>query len=145
MSAQFKDGLAARLGMEGVIDNGAGGKSVLAYRATMDMCHSGGIVQGGFITGWIDAAMAHAVLGASGYTLSPLSLEIKISFLRSAGPGLYHAEAWIERQGKSTVFLEGRLLNEAGEVVAKGSSTAKLVKVSADNRKVEAAIAGAGT
>ncbi len=138
-----KDGLAARLGLEGVLENGAAGKSVLLYRAVMDMCHSGGIVQGGFITGWIDAAMAHAVMGATNYAQSPLSLEIKISFLRSAGPGLYRAEAWVERMGRSTAFLEGRLVNEKGETVAKGSSTAKLVSMSAETRKEEAGFASA--
>ena len=116
--------------MERLIETSKEGRAVLECRATPDICHSGGTaLQGGFITGWIDAAMAYATMAASEFTASPLSLEIKISFLRGAGPGLYRAEAWIERMGKSTVFLEGRLLNEAGDVVAKGSSTAKLVKM----------------
>jgi acyl-coenzyme A thioesterase PaaI-like protein len=67
------------------------------------------------------------VIAKSGRQLSPLSLEIKISFLQSARPGLVIAEAWIERMGKTTAFLEGRLLNEQGEVLAKGTSTARLV------------------
>ena len=47
------------------------------------------------------------------------------------------AEAWIERAGKSTGFAEGRLLNAASEVLAKGTSTIRLiprVKVEADAR-----------
>ena len=121
-------GVAKLLGLEDVVDNGAqSGRAVLHFRATMEMCHSGGIVQGGFVTGWIDAAMAHVVIAKSGRQLSPLSLEIKISFLQSARPGLVIAEAWIERMGKTTAFLEGRLLNEQGEVLAKGTSTARLV------------------
>ena len=119
-------GVAALLGMERVVDDGASGKAVIHYRATMAMCHSGGVVQGGFVTGWIDAAMAHAVIAATNRTKNPLSLEIKVSFLKSAAPGLVIAEAWIEKMGRSTCFLEGRLLNEAGEVLAKASSTAKL-------------------
>ncbi|MBV9044440.1 MAG: PaaI family thioesterase, partial [Alphaproteobacteria bacterium] len=97
--------------------------------ARPDHCHSGGIVQGGFVTGWIDAAMAHVVIAKSGRTLSPLSLEIKISFLQSAKPGRVIAEGWIERMGKTTAFLEGRLLNEQGDVLAKGTSTARLVPI----------------
>ena len=121
-------GLSATLGLENVVDDGAtSGRAVVHYRARADHCHSGGIVQGGFITGWIDAAMAHVVIAKSGRQLSPLSLEIKISFLQSAKPGRVIAEAWIERMGKTTAFLEGRLLNEAGEVLAKGTSTARLV------------------
>jgi uncharacterized protein (TIGR00369 family) len=99
----------------------------MRFRATMDMCHSGGIVQGGFITGWIDSAMAHVVMASSNWEVSPLSLEIKISFLASGRPGVMIAEAWVEKRGKSLAFLEGTLRNEAGELIAKGSSTAKLV------------------
>ena len=120
--------LSDTMGMEKVIDHGeTSGRAVIHYRVRADHCHSGGIVQGGFITGWIDQAMAHVVMARSNYEISPLSLEIKISFLAPATPGLVIAEAWIERQGKSTAFLEGRLLNERGEVLAKGSSTARLV------------------
>src|ERR1700733_6582090 len=54
--------LGKSLGIEAVADSGEGGKAVLHCRATMAMCHSGGIVQGGFVTGWIDAAMAHVVI-----------------------------------------------------------------------------------
>ena len=31
------------------------------YSAKKNMCHSGNIVQGGFITGWLDAVMALAL------------------------------------------------------------------------------------
>lgn len=119
--------LNAILGLERVFESGESGRAILHYRARPDMCHSGGIVQGGFITGWIDQAMAHVVRARTAHQFLPLSLEIKISFLEAARPGMIVAEAWIERLGKSTAFLEGRLLNEAGEVLAKGSSTVRLV------------------
>ncbi|MEJ0043098.1 MAG: PaaI family thioesterase [Rhizomicrobium sp.] len=119
--------LSATLGLEKVVDHGQSGRAVIHYRARPDHCHSGGIVQGGFVTGWIDAAMAHLVMAQTDFRFSPLSLEIKVSFLQSAGPGLVVAEAWIERLGKSTAFLEGRLSNDKGEVLAKASSTVRLV------------------
>ena len=123
-------GVAKLLGLERVVDNGAqSGRATLHFRATMDMCHSGGIVQGGFVTGWLDMAMANVVLSKTNYEQNLLSLEIKVSLLVSAGPGLIIAEAWIERMGRSTGFLEARLLNEAGTVLAKASSTVKLVSM----------------
>ena len=119
--------LSASLGLEKVVDHGESGRAIIHYRARMEMCHSGGIVQGGFVTGWIDAAMAHVVMARTNFEFSPLSLEIKVSFLQSAGPGLIIAEAWIERMGRKTAFLEGLIKNEQGEVLAKGSSTVRLV------------------
>ncbi|OXE35837.1 MAG: thioesterase [Phenylobacterium zucineum] len=102
------------------------GRAVIEYLAGMPMCHSGGVVQGGFICGWIDAAMAHAAMVGHGDT-TPMSLELKVSFFAPAHPGLVIAEGWIERRGKSTCFAEGRLLNLAGNVLAKGSSTIRLI------------------
>ena len=119
--------LGDTLGMEKVVDRGEGGRAVIHYRARMDMCHSGGIVQGGFVTGWIDAAMAHVVMAQSEDAANPLSLEIKVSFLRPATPGLIIAEAWIERRGKSIAFLEGQISNEKGDVLAKATSTMRLI------------------
>lgn len=121
--------LPESLGFVRQVETGDPSRAVLHYRATMAMCHSGGIVQGGFVTGWIDAAMAHAVLSATNFAKTPLSLEIKVSFLKAAGPGLVIAEGWVEKMGRATAFLEGRLLDEAGEVLAKGSSTARLVEL----------------
>jgi acyl-CoA thioesterase len=101
----------------------------MEYDARQTFCHSGGVVQGGFITGWIDAAMAHSVVLATDHELSPLSLEIKVTFLKSVSPGRVFAEGWVEKRGRSICFLEGQLVNTAGEILAKGTSTAKLVAI----------------
>ena len=37
------------------------------------------------------------------------------------------AEGWIERQGKSTCFAEAQLKDQAGNVIAKATSTMRLV------------------
>ncbi|HZZ35818.1 MAG TPA: PaaI family thioesterase [Caulobacteraceae bacterium] len=103
------------------------GRAVIEFLAGPHMCHSGGVVQGGFVCGWIDAAMAQAAMARAGDHIAPLSLELKVSFLAPARPGLVTAEAWVERMGRTNGFLEGRLLNAAGDVVAKASSTVRLV------------------
>jgi len=117
--------LQRSLGQQRVITHEAG-QAAIEYLAGMHMCHSGGVVQGGFICGWIDAAMAHAAMTEGG-DMTPMSLELKVSFFAPARPGLVVAEGWIERRGKSTCFAEGRLLNAAGEVLAKGTSTIRLI------------------
>jgi acyl-CoA thioesterase len=122
--------LSKTLGFRRIVElDEAAGRAVIEYNVGMHMCHSGGIAQGGFVTGWIDQAMAFAAIAAMGKELTPMSLEIKISFFKPATPGLVIAEGWIERRGRSTLFLEGRLLDPAGDVLAKGSSTARLVKL----------------
>ena len=102
------------------------GRAVIEYEVGPQMCHSGGVAQGGFVCGWIDAAMAHASLNLAP-EMTPMSLELKVSYFAPARPGRVIAEGWIERRGRATCFAEGRLLDLAGNVLAKGSSTIRLI------------------
>lgn len=137
--------LMETLGLQRVVSIG-GGRATLEFLAGMHMCHSGGVVQGGFVSGWIDAAMAHAVTGLyadrGDHDVSPVSLELKISFFAPARPGPVTAEAWLELNGRSTCFAEGRLLDATGQVLAKGSSTIRLLsraRIEAASQAVAAA------
>ena len=78
--------------------------------------------------------MAHAATSLKGREVMPATLEMKVSFFAPARPGLVIAEGWIERAGKSTCFAEGLLKDGAGNVLAKASSTLRLVSMA----KVEA-------
>ncbi len=114
------------LGLVRRIEMDPSGRAAIEYEAGLHMCHSGGVVQGGFVTGWIDAAMAHAAIAMAGPDVVPMSLELKVSFFAPARPGRVIAEAWVERRGRKTCFFEGRLLDTAGTVLAKASSTIQL-------------------
>ena len=129
------DDLNKTLGLVRRVEMDPAGRAVLEYEAGLHMCHSGGVVQGGFVTGWIDAAMAHAAIAMVGNDFVPMSLELKVSFFAPARPGRVIAEAWVERRGRRTCFFEGRLLDAAGVVLAKASSTLQL----APRDRVEAA------
>lgn len=109
-------------------------RAVLEYLAKSEQCHSGGVVQGGFVTGWIDAAMAHAAIAICGDDLVPMTLELKVSFFAPARPGTIFAEGWAIKHGRRTAFYEGALKDAAGTLLAKATSTMTLV----DRAKVEA-------
>lgn len=132
--------LSKTLGLVRVVTMDPAGRATLEYEAGTHMCHSGGVVQGGFVTGWIDAAMAHAAIAMGGPDIVPMSLELKVSFFAPARPGLVVAEGWVERRGRSTCFFEGHLLDGTGKVLAKASSTLML----AARARVEQASKAAG-
>jgi len=117
--------LQTSLGQVRVIADEAG-RSVIEYDCGLHMCHSGGVAQGGFVCGWIDAAMAHASISLMP-EMTPMSLELKVSYFAPARPGRVIAEGWIERRGRATCFAEGRLLDADGKVLAKASSTIRLI------------------
>ncbi|MEQ1540920.1 MAG: PaaI family thioesterase [Novosphingobium sp.] len=129
------DALYRTMGLVRIVELGAEGRAVIEYEAGPHMCHSGGVVQGGFVTGWIDAAMAHAAIAMNGEGVTPMTLELKISFFAPVRPGRVFAEGWVERAGRKTCFYEGCLKDAEGRVLAKGSSTIML----ADRARVEAA------
>lgn len=132
--------LSETLGLHRVVELDPAGRAVIEYTAGLHMCHSGGVVQGGFVTGWIDAAMAHAAIAMAGAGIVPMTLEIKVSFFAPARPGVVIATAWIERRGRKTCFFEGTLSEAGGKVLAKASSTVML----ADQARVVSAAAAAG-
>ena len=81
----------------------------------------------GFVTGWIDNAMATAsMIGADGRVA--MSLDVKVSFFRAANPGRLIAEGWVEHGGGRTVFAEGLLRTPEGVKIAKATSTIALLK-----------------
>ena len=104
------------------------GEATVIYVAKKNMCHSGNIVQGGFITGWLDAVMALACMCKVGPDVLVLSLEIKTSFLRSVHPGEVKVYGQVTKAGKSIAFLEGFLTDNENNILAKANQTVKLVK-----------------
>ena len=125
MSDSLAPTLQATLGQVRIIES-EGGRSVIEYEVGPQMCHSGGVAQGGFVCAWIDSAMAHASISAAP-EITPMSLELKVSYFAPVRPGRVIAEGWIERRGRATCFAEGRLLDTAGTVLAKASSTIRLI------------------
>ena len=123
------------MGFTRIVDIDPAGRAVLEFQAGAHMCHSGGVVQGGFVTGWMDAAMAHAAIAMGGPDVVPMTREIKVSFFAPTRPGKVLAEAWVERRGRSTCFFEADLKDGDGRVLAKSSSTLML----ADRTRVEGA------
>ncbi|GAA4643899.1 hypothetical protein GCM10023115_18590 [Pontixanthobacter gangjinensis] len=134
------DPLYESMGLIRIIELDPSGRAVLEYEARANQCHSGGVVQGGFVTGWIDAAMAHAAIALNGPDVVPMSLELKVSFFAPARPGIVIAEGWVQNNGRRTAFFEGQLKDSAGTILAKGTSTVML----ADRGRIEAASKAAG-
>lgn len=117
--------LMTGLGLAGDVELDPAGRAVMRFQVQPHHCHA--VAQGGYVTAWIDSSMARAVHAATNGEFGCNTLEIKVAFYQPARVGqLLTAEGWVERLGRSTVFLEGELRDESGTVLAKGSSTARL-------------------
>jgi len=92
-------------------------------------CHSNGrICQGGFLTGMVDSAMAHAAIAKGKLALAVPTLELKISFFEAMGPGTVFAEGRVMRWGGTVGFLDGDLKDDQGRLIAHATSTIKIIR-----------------
>ena len=99
------------------------------FDVSTDFCHSVNVVQGGFITAMLDAAMSHAVFAVLGEGIVNVSsLEIKTSYLEPTYAGKQHAVGHIVKAAYKTAFLEAQLYNADGLLTATASSVAKIVR-----------------
>lgn len=120
--------LLRAIGFERLLRSSPEGVARVRFQPRPEHAHTEGtIVQGGFITAWLDNAMAFAVFAReAGVGLA--SLDLKVSFLERVGVAPVEAEAQVVRWGGSVVFLEATLFNEAGQALARASSTGKLLR-----------------
>ena len=103
----------------------------LQFECLPRFCHSNGrVAQGGFVTAWLDAAMAHAVLFCNNRQLNVASLDINVRFMRAVGPGTVVARGRIVRQGRRVAFMEAQLYDSSGDCVATATSSGMLVPMS---------------
>ena len=102
------------------------------FRPTADHCHSVDVVQGGFITVMLDAAMSHAVfahLGPEGVVaLSSLEVTTRYHAVTRGGNAPIYAKGWIRQATYKTAFMESELLDEDGKLLATAQSVARIVR-----------------
>jgi uncharacterized protein (TIGR00369 family) len=103
------------------------GVAEMHFTADASLCHSGNIVQGGFLAGMLDATMAHAVFATLKSLVIVATLEIKVSYLDIARAGPIVARGWVRRMGKTISFLEAELYTNDGTLLSKASSTARII------------------
>ena len=84
----------------------------------------GGIVHGGVICSLLDTAMARSwLMAATAGVLSAATLEMKVNFLGSARSGRLIARGRVVNQTRRTIYVEGRVEDHDGKLIARGSAT----------------------
>lgn len=96
----------------------------VAYLVSDQLANKFGAMHGGMTAAMMDDAMSLAAgVTAQWGEITP-TLEMKVSYLAQARPGVrLVAEARTVKRGKTVIFLECTLADDAGKVIATGSST----------------------
>jgi uncharacterized protein (TIGR00369 family) len=105
----------------------AAGAIEIGFEGKPAFCNPAGYVQGGFLAAMLDDTMGPAVLVRSNGSLFTPTIELKVSFISPASPGLLIGRGRIVHMGRSIAFLEGSLCASGGELIATATASARLV------------------
>jgi uncharacterized protein (TIGR00369 family) len=107
------------------------GEAEISCLVRAEQCNSFGHAHGGLLMTLLDIVMLHAVRSpAAGETVPQprcATVEMKTSFFRPAS-GLLRGHGRTLMRTGSLAFCEGSVVDESGEVAARGSATFKLMR-----------------
>lgn len=114
------------LGMR-CVDKSVPGRTVWTMRADERFANPAGILQGGFLGAMADSAMGSATITytrAAGRRVLSSNVEMKTTFVAPARVGsVLECRAWVVTGGRRVAFAEAEIVDDAGRLVAKASST----------------------
>lgn len=99
--------------------------ATIRFTVKREMTTWRGGVQGGLVAGYLDDVMGYAYVAMTGGEQAPLNLEISMQLLGLLPEGAtIIGKGRVVRGGRRVIFLEGELLSEEGQVLARATSTA---------------------
>src|SRR5262245_4087754 len=101
----------------------------IGFEGKREFLNPAGFIQGGFLTAMLDDTMGPALLIQSRGALYTVTIDMNVSFMAPAKPGPLFGEGQVVQCGKTVAFLEARLANETGELIARATATARVVPI----------------
>jgi uncharacterized protein (TIGR00369 family) len=107
------------------LDKSVPGTTVWTMRVDERFLNPAGVGQGGFLAAMLDSAMgASAVTAAGDRRVSVANTAMRVSFLRAAAlDARLTCTATVLKAGRTISFVEARVVDESGKIVATASST----------------------
>jgi uncharacterized protein (TIGR00369 family) len=102
----------------------------IGFEARPEFLNPAGFVQGGILAAMLDDTMGPLVLLKSDGRLYTATINMTVSYLAPARPGPLFGEGKILQLGKTIAFLEACLGDRDGNIVARATSSARLVETS---------------
>lgn len=107
------------------VEKSTPGVTTWSMLADERMTNPAGLVQGGFLAAMADSAMgASAVTALEGRRASVVNTDLSVSLVRAVRPGdRLTCVARVVRAGRSVTFVEARVENAGGDLVATARSS----------------------
>jgi len=118
---------AELLGWELLELDAARGWVRIGFDAKPSFCNPAGFIQGGLLAAMLDDTMGPAALVMTEGRGFTSSIDMNVSFLAPAKPGPLFGEGTVIQLGKTIAFLQAELRDEAGTLIARATSSARMV------------------
>jgi len=99
----------------------------IGFEGKPEFLNSAGYIQGGILAAMLDDTMGPAVFTMTRGELYTATIDMNVSFFAPAKPGPLFGEATVMQLGKTIAFIEARLTDAAGTLLARATSSARLV------------------
>ena len=99
----------------------------VGFEGRREFTNPAGFIQGGFLAAMLDDTMGPAMFIMGQGKLFTPTIDLHVSFIAPAKPGPIIGEGQVVQAGKSVAFLEGRLTDASGALLARATATARLV------------------
>jgi uncharacterized protein (TIGR00369 family) len=99
----------------------------IAFDGKREFCNPAGYIQGGFLAAMLDDTMGPAVFAMTKGEWYTATIDMNVSYLAPAKVGKLFGEATVVQLGKTIAFLEGKLMDSDGTLLARATSSARLV------------------
>ena len=121
---------AQTLGWELIGEDPEAGTIEIAFHPGESFLNPHGTVQGGFVAAMLDDTMGPALVSRNDGACIPASIDMNVTFVRAVKPGRVIGKGRVVSQGKSIAFLEAELFDTEGNLLARATSSARIVPFS---------------
>lgn len=105
----------------------AAGTIEVGFTADDRFLNPAGDVQGGFVAAMLDDTVGPGVFAMTEGAVYAPTIDLHISFIAPARPGRFVGKGRVVKLGRTIAFLEGELFDADGELVARGTATARVM------------------
>ena len=99
----------------------------VGFEGRREFLNPAGFVQGGLLAAMLDDTMGPAMfIHSEGRVFTP-TIDMHVSFIVPAKAGPIFGEGQVVQAGKSIAFLEGKLTDATGTLLARATASARLV------------------
>lgn len=100
----------------------------VGFEGRQEFCNPSGFIQGGMLSAMLDDTMGPAAFIMSEGKLYTPTITMTVNFISPGKVGAFECEAKVVQMGKTVVFVEAKLMDAAGTLIATATSTSRLVE-----------------